>query len=330
MSRITESLERFPQIIKYRHFIVLLLTVICLTSPSLQSSTTSTTTTTTVTGGSSTTTTTSTTSVTGSTTTTESVVNLDSDISCYCPGSSDLGTGKFSVPQLKKIFSSLDEMRREEQQNFTVNVLPTAAPVVERSRLPSAEVLSIMFPDLGDGFDIDTWLASLSQITYAAVKEIKNTTKNNMAARLAAAATIKAEMSTFDYSNFTVAPTPAPAESSTTSTTTTTTTTTTAGDDQGRRKREGAPTTTTEVPSRVDVVYAIPHQTGFGIKKGNSSLLEDAEGCYTCGDPGKRRRKFLYLSTVFDDNLLDVSTVEFKTKKKAIETEVRDFKGAEH
>ena len=44
--------------------------------------------------------------------------------------------------------------------------------------------------------------------------------------------------------------------------------------------------------------------------------------CY-CGNPGKRRRKFLYLGTVFDDKLLDVSTEEFRVKKKAIETEVR-------
>ena len=91
-----------------------------------------------------------------------------------------------------------------------------------------------------------------------------------------------------------------------------------------RRKRNGdaPPTTTTELPLRVEVVYAVPHQTGFGIKTGNSSLLEDAEGCYSCGDPGKRRRKYLYLSTVFDDKLLDVTTEEFKTKKKALETEV--------
>ena len=54
----------------------------------------------------------------------------------------------------------------------------------------------------------------------------------------------------------------------------------------------------------MEVVYAVPHQTGFGIKAGNDSQLENAEGCYSCGNPGKRRRKFLYLGTVFDDKLL--------------------------
>ena len=326
-------MNRFPDT-ENRHFCVLLALLICLISSSLQQggkggkggggappSSTSTTTTTTVTGGSSTSTTTTTTGLTESTTTTEPVVHLNPDVPCYCPGSSDLSKDKFSTAQLKMIFSKLDMMRREEQQNFTVNVIPTAAPVVERSRLPSAEVLAVMFPDLGDGFDINTWLASLSQITFAAVKEIKNTTKNNMAARLAASAALKTEMGTFDYSNFTVVPVPSP-PSSTTTTTTTTTSTVATGKGKGRRKRDGPPTTTTEVPDRVEVVYAIPHMTGFGMKAGNTSQLEDAEGCYSCGNPGKRRRKFLYLGTVFDDKLLDVSTEEFKTKKKFIETEV--------
>ena len=140
------------------------------------------------------------------------VINLDPSVGCYCPGGSELAD--FSFDDLKIIHQVIDSKRREAQQEFTKTSLPDDVPVVERSTLPSAEVLTSMFPDLGDGFTIDTWVSSLSEITRPAIKEITNLTWTKMNQRLGAADAIRLARAKFDYSAFGIviaAPTQAPA-----------------------------------------------------------------------------------------------------------------------
>ena len=137
---------------------------------------------------------------------------LDPLFGCYCPGDSDIHDKFKDQPaDYKLLMEAIGERRRAAQQNFTVSVIPAAVEAAQHSRLPSASVLSKMFPDLGDGFAVDTWLASLSAITYKAVKDIKNTTTTKMTQRLEAAAAIGALKAKFDYSKYVAAPAPAPA-----------------------------------------------------------------------------------------------------------------------
>ena len=140
------------------------------------------------------------------------VIELDPSVGCYCPGGSELID--FSFDDLKIIHQVIDSKRREAQQEFTKTSIPEDVPVVERSTLPSAEVLTSMFPDLGDGFTIDTWVSSLSEITRPAIKEITNLTWTKMNQRLGAADSIRLARAKFDYSALGIviaAPTEAPA-----------------------------------------------------------------------------------------------------------------------
>ena len=104
-------------------------------------------------------------------------IELDPNQGCYIPGASEVNN-KFqdSQDQYKTFVSVVGAKRREAQQNFTTSTIPEEVPEVERSILPNAEIITKMFPDIGDGFVVETWLASLSKITMKAMRDIKNST----------------------------------------------------------------------------------------------------------------------------------------------------------
>ena len=132
-------------------------------------------------------------------------IYLDHSFGCYCPGDNSVPESpvfKDKPADYKVLLAVIAEKRREAQLNFTVSVIPEAVEVVERSKLPTAPVLSKMFPDLGDGFAVDTWLASLSKITKKAVNDIKNTTAIKMQERLSVSSAVRAIASKFDYSKY--------------------------------------------------------------------------------------------------------------------------------
>ena len=245
----------------------------------------------------------------------------------------------------KVLLAVIAEKRREAQLNFTVSVIPEAVEVVERSKLPTAPVLSKMFPDLGDGFAVDTWLASLSKITKKAVNDIKNTTAIKMQERLSVSSAVRAIASKFDYSKYAPPPpaTEAPAENAQGSDDdadgasentqeeqpSENAPDETGGDDadQARRRKRLTITSTTQVPPRVAVVHVVPERYGYGVVALNATetLLNDSLVCHTCTPAGLKRRKFLYFTTLFEDAWADVTTDEFKVKKLELEKAVDDL-----
>ena len=270
------------------------------------------------------------------------VIELDTTVGCYCPGDSQLGS--FSFEEAKAVQQVIDSKRREAQQQYSVSTIPEDVPVEERVKVPTADVLSQMFPDLGDGFVIDTWISSLSEITRPAIKEITNLTATKMSQRLSSAAAVRLIRSKFDYSAYAVSPpaTAAPAappaeEPAATSPPEDSPTQPPADNndqvtdppvteppaDDGRKKR--ALTTTTVSPPRVQVVSVIPNPSGYGIKAGNDTSLNNSVLCNSCGHASTIKRKFLYFSTLFEDALLDVNTAEFKAKKLDLESKIDDM-----
>ena len=137
------------------------------------------------------------------------VIELDPNNGCYIPGEDDDKMNMFkNSPEKYKMFADIvGEKRREAQQNFTPSTILEEVPEVERSILPSEEIIKKMFPDLGDGFVVETWLASLSKITMKAMRDIKNSTATKMTQRYETAEAIKMLKSKFDYSSYTVVPT---------------------------------------------------------------------------------------------------------------------------
>ena len=173
------------------------------------------------------------------------VIELDPNNGCYIPGDSDDKMEMFKTsPEKYKLFAAVvGEKRREAQQNFTPSTMPEEVPEVERSILPSEEIIKKMFPDLGDGFEVETWLASLSKITMKAMRDIKNSTATKMIQRSETADAIKKIKSKFDYSSYTVVPTET--QANTESNSNSSSTNTTGG--PLRRRRSFEITTTTLV-----------------------------------------------------------------------------------
>ena len=52
------------------------------------------------------------------TTTTLKPILLDTNIGCYCPGTSELKEDKFPIEDIKEILKAVNERRRQEQQSF--------------------------------------------------------------------------------------------------------------------------------------------------------------------------------------------------------------------
>lgn len=69
----------------------------------------------------------------------------------------------------------------------------------------------------------------------------------------------------------------------------------------------------------------VPHYNGYGIKTGNGTSLNESVVCKDCGHANTIRRKFIYTSVLFQDDLLDVTTDLFRTAKLDMETKVDDM-----
>ena len=272
-------------------------------------------------------------------------IHLDPLESCYCPGDNSVSESlsfKDKPADYKALLAVIAEKRREAHLNFTVSAIPEAVETVERSKLPTAAILQDMFPDLGDGFVVKSYVESLSKITLKAVNDLKNLTATKMLQRLATTKTIRETVSKFDYSSYSPPPpvTEPPADSSAgteeeaetgdTADTAETGDTEESPDEEptdGQRKKRLVITSTTQVPPRVDVVYVVPEKYGYGVVALNATetLLNDSQVCHTCTPATLKRRKFLYFTTLFEDAWADVTTDEFKTKKIALEKAVDDL-----
>ena len=278
-------------------------------------------------------------------------IHLDPLESCYCPGDNSVSESlafKDKPADYKVLLSVIAEKRREAHLNFTVSAIPEAVETVERSKLPTAAILQDMFPDLGDGFVVKSYVESLSKITLKAVNDLKNLTATKMLQRLATSKAVKETVSKFDYSIYSPPPpaTEPPADSSAgtedeaqtgdTADTEDTEDSADTGDTgespddeatDGRRKKRLVITSTTQVPPRVDVVYVVPEKYGYGVVALNATetLLNDSQVCHTCTPATLKRRKFLYFTTLFEDAWADVATDEFKTKKIGLEKAVDDL-----
>ena len=282
-----------------------------------------------------------------------SEIHLDPLESCYCPGDNsvpDSSLFKNKPADYKVLLTVISEKRREAHQNFTVSVIPEAVEVVERSKLPTAAVLQDMFPDLGDGFVVKSYVESLSKITLKAVNDLKNLTATKMLQRLAASTAIRETVSKFDYSKFgppppATSPPDAGSEGDTQSVDNTEeeqptqtgdnteedqpTPDDTSGEEASSslRKKRLVITSTTQVPPRIDVVHVVPERYGYGVVAFNATetLLNVSLVCHTCTPATLKRRKFLYFTTLFEDAWADVTTDEFKSKKILIEKAVDDL-----
>ena len=259
-------------------------------------------------------------------------IYLDPLESCYCPGDNsvpDSPSFKDKPADYKMLLKEIAEKRRVAQLNFTMSVIPDAVEVMERSKVPSASVLQDMFPDLGDGFVVKSYIESLSKITLKAVNDLKNITAMKMSKRLATSRSIGDIVSKFDYSKYSHSPT---AEQLTEDDTeeqeqNSGTTEETNLNEVGMRKKRLVITSTTQVPPRIDVVHVVPERYGYGVVALNASksLLNDSIVCHTCTPATLKRRKFLYFTTLFENAWADISTDEFKTKKIEIEKAVDDL-----
>ncbi len=281
-----------------------------------------------------------------------SEIHLDPLESCYCPGDNSVPDSplfKNKPADYKVLLAVISEKRREAHQNFTVSVIPEAVEELERSKLPTAAVLQDMFPDLGDGFVVKSYVESLSKITLKAVNDLKNLTATKMLQRLAASTAIRETVSKFDYSKFgppppATEPPDAGSEGDTQSVDNTDeeqptqtgdnteeeqlTPEDTSGEEaSSSRKKRLVITSTTQVPPRIDVVHVVPERYGYGVVAFNATetLLNDSLVCHTCTPATLKRRKFLYFTTLFEDAWADVTTDEFKSKKILIEKAVDDL-----
>ena len=203
-------------------------------------------------------------------------------------------------------------------------------PEIPRTDVPSEETLIAMFPDLGDQFEIDVWIKTLSKITPEAIQEQREITKNMILKRKAKIEMIKQARSKFtqlDFSatssNLTTTAAPSRRKRQSDNSTADNSTSTDNNSTDNSTTAAPEPTTTTQVPKRVEVPAVLPNTHGYGIRAGNTTNLVDSVSCNTCGLPANRKRKFLYLSLTFDDDWTDVNSDKFKTKKLSIETEVR-------
>ena len=271
-------------------------------------------------------------------------IHLDPLESCYCPGDNSVSESllfKDKPADYKALLAVIAERRREAHLNFTMSVIPESVEAVERSKLPTAAILQDMFPDLGDGFVVKSYVESLSKITLKAVNDLKNLTATKMLQRLATSKAIRETVSKFDYSSYQPPPpaTEPPADSSAGTEeeaqtgdgdTADTADTGESSDDEAtdnQRKKRLVITSTTQVPPRVDVVYVVPEKYGYGVVALNATetLLNDSQVCHTCTPATLKRRKFLYFTTLFEDAWADVTTDEFKTKKIELEKAVDDL-----
>ena len=84
---------------------------------------------------------------------------------------------------------------------------------------------------------------------------------------------------------------------------------------------------TFQLPPRVDEEYAIPDHKGLGVQAFNETTvnLNDSVVCSACSPPSTKYRKFVYLTTPFDDALADPTTDAFKAKKLEIEEQVDEL-----
>ena len=78
------------------------------------------------------------------------------------------------------------------------------------------------------------------------------------------------------------------------------------------------------MPLRVDDEYAVPDTKGLGVQAANETALNlnDSIICSACSPPNTMYRKFVYLTTPFDDALADPTTDAFKAKKLEFEEQV--------
>ena len=206
--------------------------------------------------------------------------------------------------------------------------IPEEVEAVERSEVASTDTLVAMFPHIGDDFEVDVWIKTISKMTRDTVQDEKEERAAKIQERLAMIEEVKKARSKFTQLDFSA-------------TEATANTTDTEGTDRRKRNADNStadnstntvenvttitttPSTTTAVPKRVEVSAVLPNTNGYGIRAGNTTNLLDAVACNTCGLFSNRKRKFMYLSTSFDDALTDPTSETFKAKKLTIETEVK-------
>ena len=203
--------------------------------------------------------------------------------------------------------------------------IPEEVPEVVRSEVPSEDILKAMFPDIGDDFEVDVWILTVSKMTRTTILEEKANMKAKIEERLAKIEEVKKARSKFVQLDFST-----PENENTTNTEETERRKRQAGNvtlaDNSTNTEENVTTTTekttTPIPKRVEVSAVLPNTHGYGIRAGNTTNLLDAVACDSCGLQANIKRKFLYLSTTFDDALADPTSDNFKAKKLAIEIEV--------
>jgi len=132
----------------------------------------------------STTTSTTTTSTSTTSTTTLKPILLDPNVGCYCPGTSYIRDHK-PAEEIRDILAVINEKRREEQQSFEVYSIPEEVPEVVQSEVPSEDILKAMFPDIGDDFEVDVWILTVSKMTRATILGEKANMKAKIEERLA-------------------------------------------------------------------------------------------------------------------------------------------------